>query len=153
MAAEQAAPVPSALPSPAAVQDVPVALPAAPSIEAPPLAGALPPAWRRGGDARRIRLEGIPVHEERKPHVRINVTCKCGGHSAHRRSRTFTMAKGVTAGMGDAEAYAFLGAWLRAGPRLGDEDHRDHRPKPDEVIQYAREHGWDTPTGWAPSST
>ena len=153
VAAEQAASVPSALPLPAVVQDVPVALPAAPSIETPPLAGAPPPARRRGIDARRITLEGIPVHEERKPHVRINVTCKCGGHSEHRRSRGFTLAKGVTAGMGDAEAYAYLGAWLRAGASLSEEKHRDYRPKPEDVIQYARDHGWDTPTGWVPSST
>ena len=55
--------------------------------------------------------------------------------------------------MGDAEAYAYLGAWLREGTSLSDKDHRDYRPTPDEVIQYAREHGWDTPIGWVPSST
>ena len=124
-ATERVAAAPAALSSPAVVQDVPVALPAAPSIEAPPLAGAPPPARRRGGDARRITLEGIPVHEEHKPHVRISVTCKCDGHREHRRSRVFTLAKGVTAAMGDAEAYAYLGAWLRAGASLSEKGHRD----------------------------
>ena len=151
--AEQAAPVLSALPSPAVVQEVPVALPAVPSSEPSPVAAAPPSARQRKPQAHRITLEGIPVYEEHKPHMRISVTCRCAGHSAHRRSRVFTFAKGVTAAMGDTEACAYLGAWLREGTSLSDKDHRDYRPTPDEVIQYAREHGWDTPTGWVPSST
>ena len=148
--AGQAAPVLAALPSPAAVPDVPVALPAVPSL---PSADVPRFAERPGGDPHRITLEGIPVYEEHKPHVRIYVTCKCAGHSRHRRSRVFTFAKGVTAALGDAEAYAYLGAWLRAGTDLSDEDHRGYRPTPDEVIQYARDHRWGTPTGWVPPST
>ena len=103
-----------------------------------------------------MTLEGVPVLEEHhrgQLMLYARVECQLLGHCKHRRSRTFGQCKGVCSDMGDAEAYAFLGAWLKGGATRTAAGHKSYTPSAAEVYAYASENGWFLGSGCVPSST
>ena len=57
------------------------------------------------------------------------------------------------ADMGDAEAFALLGAWLRGWPGLSKADHMRYTPKPFEVHQFGLGEEWNSTGERIPAST
>ena len=101
-----------------------------------------------------IVLEGVSVSLETKIDFRLLITCPCKEHSNHKKTRRFDMGSGCSAELGDAEAYAFLGAWLQAGPFMSKAHHAAYRPTPLDVLEYAKNHEWQSSSGvWHVKST
>ena len=99
-------------------------------------------------------LEGVSVSLETKIDFRLLVTCHCKDHLKHRATRRFDMGSGCSAELGDAEAYAFLGVWLQMGPLMSKAEHAAYRPSPLDVLEYAKNHEWQSPSGvWHAKST
>ena len=88
-----------------------------------------------------------------KPKIdfRLLAKCPCSEHWEHGATRTFNQAKGLCVNLGDAEAYAYLGAWLMQGPHMSYEVHKGYRPNEFEVLEYARLQNWQGEDGvWRP---
>ena len=84
------------------------------------------------------------------------MTCSSCLHGVHTRSRNFGQGGGLSAEMGEAEAYAFLGAWLLGAAGMGGSKaaHAQYVPSEYEVLQYGLMQQWKSATGiWVAGTT
>ena len=71
------------------------------------------------------------------------VKVKCPHHhECGRKSRTFGHRDAKKSGLGDNEAYAFLGCWMRMGATMDAQAHKQLKLDQAAVLAYARELGW-----------
>ncbi len=97
-------------------------------------------------------LEGTEVREEKhgvmggiNAYHRLRVDCPHhkGAKPPCRMSRAFDTRGGRSAGLGDMEPYAFLGAWLcRHSEFASAQEHKAYKPSSADVKAYALAHGW-----------
>ena len=121
---------------------------------APLAAGQLRFASRGEFDRDRCFVEGIQVAQEAHGIVDMpgsyrRCIVRCPYHAGSKqcgKKRNFGVRASVSSGLGDAEPYAFLGAWLRAHAAFGTaEAHCRYTPSAGEVSAYAREVGITAP--------
>ena len=80
------------------------------------------------GAYRRMRAS-CPVHKGREADCRVG--------------RVFSEKLGRQSGLGDQEAFAFVGCWLRAaGTFPSAQAHKAWKPSVQDVQAYARSMGW-----------
>ena len=97
-----------------------------------------------------VYLGKVRVGTESQIDLRVKVQCP---HCKVTRNRGFNVSSLETADFGDAEPYAYLGAWLQHGPGLNRVEHKKIDPTPFEVREFARQHRWYIDGKWVPSST
>ena len=94
-----------------------------------------------------IRLHGVSIRLETKINFRLLAQCPCPGRCRHGATRTFTHTKGLCSSLGDAEAYAYVGAWLLQAPNMTKEDHGKYRPTVLDVLMYVGLQHWQGEDG------